>query len=145
MACRLGHAQFFGDVCRRFARAGSLVLRSLRVDDRGIAYDCYLTAGDTVFDFKTTYDENYRRYSPGVLLLSDSIMRFQENNSYEKLDSCMAGMDSPIHDLFPDRRALVDSLAPGDRLVGSAATRLTPTVAKVYRRYKTLCRAVTPG
>lgn len=134
MARRAGHGEFFREMCRRFAARQSLQMRALQVGHTTIAYQCNLIAGDTLFGFKTTYDEAYRRHSPGVVLVLDTIDAFHANGALEVYDSCMGPDPSTLRDLFPDHRRLVDALASLHGLLGQAATRGAPHVADAYRR-----------
>jgi hypothetical protein len=69
-------------------------MRALRAGNRTIAYQCNLVAGDTVFGIKTTFDETFRRYSPGVVLLVDTVSTFTPIN----------GSACTTHALGPTRR-----------------------------------------
>ncbi|CAH1669491.1 MULTISPECIES: GNAT family N-acetyltransferase [unclassified Chelatococcus] len=48
--------------------SATTVTDSLLLDDKPIAVSLNLVAGNTMFTPKTTYDEAYRRYSPGLVL-----------------------------------------------------------------------------
>jgi CelD/BcsL family acetyltransferase involved in cellulose biosynthesis len=136
MACHPGHDEFFREVCRRFAAAGTLRLRVLEVGDAAVAYECLLLAGRSMFGFKMTFDEAFRRYSPGVTLLLDTIAAFHREQRFDLFDSCMGPAPSLLADLFPDRRDLVDALVPLDGVLGQVAAHGTPLAASVYRRVK---------
>jgi CelD/BcsL family acetyltransferase involved in cellulose biosynthesis len=138
----LDHAEFFREVCQGFARSGSLQLRALLAGGTTIAYQCNLVAGDTLFGFKTTFDESFRRWSPGVILLLDTIATFQADDRLALYDSCLGSRSTPFGDLFVDRRGLVDGLASLGGVRGRAATRLTPRVATAYRHAKRLRETV---
>lgn len=145
MACRPGHADFFREVCQQFAARGALQLRALQADGVPIAYQCNLVAGDTLFGFKTTFDESYRRYSPGVVLLLDTILRFDADERLTTYDSCIGPGESAVRDLFVDRVEQADLLLALSGRLGQAVTSLTPGVATAYRYAKSLRRATGPG
>jgi hypothetical protein len=142
MSHHAGHADFFREVCRRFADAGSLQFRALRAGSRTIAYQCNLLAGDTVFGFKTTFDEAFRRYSPGVVLVMHTIGTLHTVDRLEVYNPCLDTKATSFHDLFPDRRGLADALVCLGGPLGAAATRLTPGAAAVYRRAGEIRRSV---
>ena len=60
-----GTADFFRDICARFGADGRISLRALRTEERCVAMTCDLTVGGVRFGFKTAYDEDLRRFSPG--------------------------------------------------------------------------------
>jgi CelD/BcsL family acetyltransferase involved in cellulose biosynthesis len=136
MACHPGHAEFFREVCQRLAKTGSLQIRALQAGSKTLGYQCNLFAGDTLLGFKTTFDETFREYFPGVILAIDTIASFHANERLAVLDSCMGPDPTRLHDLFLDRRRLVDALVSLDGPLGQAPTRLTPVLATAYQRAK---------
>jgi CelD/BcsL family acetyltransferase involved in cellulose biosynthesis len=133
MACRPGHADFFRDMCRRLAARGALQLWSLDVGGRPVAYQCMLLAGGTAFAFKTTYDEELRRFGPGVALMTEMLTPFHADPRLDAIDSCTSPRPTLMHEIFPDRRAVAEMLLWPAGRVGAAATWATPRVAAAYR------------
>jgi CelD/BcsL family acetyltransferase involved in cellulose biosynthesis len=131
MACRPGHGAFFQDMCRRFAAAGELQFWILRAGGRILAYQCNLLAGDCVFVFKITYDEEFRAYSPGAQLMVETVRWFHTDGGRDTYDSCL-GSGNILHDLFPDRRPMADVLLPTG-LRGWAAARTASAGVAAYR------------
>jgi CelD/BcsL family acetyltransferase involved in cellulose biosynthesis len=131
MASRPGHGAFFQDVCRRFAAAGDLQFWMLRAGGRILAYQCNLLAGDRVFLFKITYDEEFRAYSPGAQLMVETVRRFHADDGRDTYDSCLGSGDI-LHELFPDRRPMADVLLPTG-LRGWAAARTAMAGVAAYR------------
>jgi len=91
-AAILHHEQqrwFYINLARRAAESGQLALHFLRLDDRVLAGLFCLCIGDTCYFLKTGYDADYRRHSPGNLIL------------FKALEQCFA--DPAIHyaDLGP--------------------------------------------
>ena len=72
-----------------FARdAGSLVsIDSLVLDEKPIALSINLQTGDTMFTPKCTYDEDYRRYSPGLALEYLVIEAFYTREDCREMDA----------------------------------------------------------
>lgn len=133
MALHAGHAELFAEICRRFAGRGALQLRELRVGDQVIGYQCNLVAGDTLFGFKTTFDETFRRYSPGVILFLDTVQEFQ-SSGLRRYDSCLGTTHTAFHDLFPDRQPMADVLLSVRGVVGDLSAWAVPRAGVVYRR-----------
>jgi CelD/BcsL family acetyltransferase involved in cellulose biosynthesis len=141
MACHPGHDEFFREMCRRFAAAGNLRLRSLGVGPRVAAYECSLAAGRWLFGFKMTYDEELRRYGPGVALVADVMTDFLADPRHDTYDSCTGTEVTIAHELFPGRRAVSDLLLPLPGLLGRVAAPALPGAVAASRRVKRLGRA----
>jgi CelD/BcsL family acetyltransferase involved in cellulose biosynthesis len=140
MACRPEHAEFFRQVCRQFAVAGRLQMWTLEVGARPVAYQCNLLAGRSVFGFKMTFDETLRRYKPGLQLMVDTIDGFHVTAGLDMIDSCTGNDQALAHEVFADRRDLVDLLIPSRGVLGRAVVRALPPAAAIYRRARRLGR-----
>jgi hypothetical protein len=79
MACDEGHVEFLHQVARSFNAKGGLFYVELRLDGRLIAVSLAHTQGSALFAFKIAYDEAFARYSPGVVVLIETIRRFIED------------------------------------------------------------------
>jgi CelD/BcsL family acetyltransferase involved in cellulose biosynthesis len=79
--------RFYTEVARFCAERGWLRLAFLRLNRRPLAFQFLLDYGDVVSQLKGGFDEEYRKYAPGTLLLQDVIARAFENEtkSYEFL------------------------------------------------------------
>jgi CelD/BcsL family acetyltransferase involved in cellulose biosynthesis len=118
---RPGHAEFFRDMCARFAVAGRLELRSMEVAGRPVAMTCSLRAGDGLFQLKSAYDEAYAKYSPGVLIQLDAMDRVSsapEGSSPSWIDSCTDPDNPVINRLYAERRELSVLMAPPRSKIG---------------------------
>ena len=134
MASRPEHAQFFRDVCADFARRGCLQLRSLEVSGAPVAIKCSLISGNTVFCFKSAYDERYASSSPGYQLEVHDMECFAtEGRSWQ--DSCTDPHNSMINRLWPGRRSLANILIPPSRRA-KAALRPILGVVKMSKKAK---------
>ena len=123
MACTPGDAAFFRELCRNFAAADRLELRSLEVSGEPVAMQTALRAGGAVFHMKIAYDERFGDYSPGVQLLVDYADRFPSED-LEFRDSCTAADNATESQLWPGRRGIATVVtpfaAPLSRAVASA-------------------------
>lgn len=126
------HAEFFRETCRAFARDGRLVMWRMRAGNVDAARECHLRAGDTVFGWKTAYDENLARFSPGVQLELDVLQAFRDDLA-RRMDPCTADQPSTSGRLYPDRRVIGDVLV-GLTRSGRLGTRLFPLAASVWTR-----------
>jgi CelD/BcsL family acetyltransferase involved in cellulose biosynthesis len=62
--------QFYRAAAEWAAQAGILRLYSLRLDGRAIAFACQIEQRGVMYGVKKAYDEEFREYGPGLLLVS---------------------------------------------------------------------------
>jgi len=143
LGCDNGHAAFFREMCAAFAANGSLALLSLQADGRAIAMACNLVSDGVTFCFKIGYDEEFARFSPGILLQVASIEHFHAGNSTWS-DSCAVPFNAMINRLWSGRRQLqsivvcrrsISGALPYGRWKTAAATML-PARAELARRLR---------
>jgi CelD/BcsL family acetyltransferase involved in cellulose biosynthesis len=106
MAAGDGSARLFEAMCGAFADAGRLRISTLAAGGRPLAMTCDLRAGTTLFGFKSAYDEELRRFSPGVQLQVENFTRFDGEEGERLFDSCAEADNEMINGLWPDRRPL---------------------------------------
>jgi CelD/BcsL family acetyltransferase involved in cellulose biosynthesis len=97
---------FFRDIITTAHARQQLDMLCLSLDGQPIAMLITLTAGTAGFSFKTAYDEDYARFSPGVLIQRHSLDAHTARG-LSWVDSCAAEDHPMIDSLWPDRRALV--------------------------------------
>lgn len=99
-------ACFFRESLRRCASTDALERLALRLDGRAIAMLVNLHSPPGAFGFKTAFDEDYARFSPGVLLQLENL-RLLERPELDWTDSC-AAQDHPMIDhIWAERRSVV--------------------------------------
>jgi CelD/BcsL family acetyltransferase involved in cellulose biosynthesis len=111
---------FFTDAMLAMHAQGQLAVTALRIDGRAIAMLITSTAKTAAieagFSFKTAYDENYARFSPGVLLQRESLGLLHARG-LAWIDSC-AAQDHPMIDSLWQQRRVIESISlplPGAR------------------------------
>src|SRR5436190_3850041 len=115
------------------SRAGRLQMLALRLDGRPIALKMNLVGGEGAFAFKITFDEEFGRFSPGVLLELDNVDRAHQLPALRWMDSCAAPNRFMINHLWPDRREMQTVFfATGSRL-GALHVALVPLIHFVRR------------
>jgi CelD/BcsL family acetyltransferase involved in cellulose biosynthesis len=129
------YADFFRDVCARFAADGRLQLLVLSGGGVDVAWKVNLVAGDAIFCFKIAYAEQWARFSPGVQLELDFVEIFHGTNSTWS-DSCAAPDNEMINRLWPDRRSLATLLVPTGGVRGAASRQSARTAMAVRRRIR---------
>lgn len=94
---------FFRQCVAGAAAAGQLERRDIRLDGKPLAMLVNFLSPPGAFGFKTAFDEDYSRFSPGVLLQIENL-KFLDLRALEWIDSC-AAQDHPMIDhLWSDRR-----------------------------------------
>ena len=129
------YAEFFRDLCGRFASAGRLQLLVLSCGGQDIAWKVNLSTGDTVFCFKIAYDPAFARFSPGVQLELDFVDLFHDT-AYAWSDSCADPNNEMINRLWPDRRSVATLLVPTPGPRGTAARHTVRAVMAARRQLR---------
>ncbi|MFZ0666130.1 MAG: GNAT family N-acetyltransferase [Acidimicrobiales bacterium] len=137
MATVKGEPEYFRDMCLRFAADKRLHLLSLTDGTKTAAMICWVRAQDTVLQFKWSYDEQYSKHSPGILLHTEAMRYFDEHTDASALDTCTWGENEMINAIYPDRRTIVSYFIPlssglRDRLVVNAFVKLRPLHRKIF-------------
>lgn len=106
------------------AGQGRLERLSLTLDDRPIAMLVNFITPPAAFSYKTTYDEAFARFSPGVLLQCENLLLL-DRPDVAWTDSC-AAQDHPMIDhIWRERRAVGSlSIAIGGKLRRAAFAQL---------------------
>ncbi|MGB3795018.1 MAG: GNAT family N-acetyltransferase [Alteraurantiacibacter sp.] len=98
------------------AARGRLERLALKLDGRAIAMLASFTTGRHAFSFKTAFDEEYARFSPGVLLQKENLAMLDQDG-FEWADSCASPEHPMIDHLWRERRTIERlSIGIGGRL-----------------------------
>jgi CelD/BcsL family acetyltransferase involved in cellulose biosynthesis len=133
MACGEADRRFFRDATVEAFRRRRLVALTLAVDGRPIALCSNFLAGGGAFAFKTAFDEQFARFSPGVLLEVDLMRRLHDRRDVCWMDSCTAADNDTLNGLWPDRRTLTTTLAATGRAPGGVVVSLLPALRAIKR------------
>jgi CelD/BcsL family acetyltransferase involved in cellulose biosynthesis len=106
VACEAASERFLRQALADAHAEGRLQIRSLDLDERPIAMLINLLAPPGSFSFKTAYDEEYARFSPGVLLQIENLDML-ERQGIDWMDSCAAENHPMIDTLWTERREVV--------------------------------------
>lgn len=98
-------AHLFVEALFGAARAGRLERLALRLDGRAIAMLTNFITPPGAFSFKTTFDEAYARFSPGVLLQRENLALL-DDPAIAWTDSCAAADHPMIERIWRERRAI---------------------------------------
>lgn len=104
-------AAFFRDALTAAFDAGKLELLRLELDGKPLAMLVNFLTAPGSFSFKTAFDENYARYSPGVLIQLENLA-ILDNPAIAWMDSCAAADHPMIDSLWGERRGIVRVTLP---------------------------------
>lgn len=120
--CQSDTRAFFQEILQGAAANGQLERHDLRLDGLPIAMLVSFHSAPGSFSFKTTFDEDYSRYSPGVLLQYENL-NILKNPNIRWMDSCAA-----------EGHPMIDSLWSGRRNVGRFSIELSGMARKAMFR-----------
>ncbi len=137
LACRPETARFFRDALHGAHAAGKLEMLRLDVDTRTIGILVNFFAPPGSFSFKTAFDEDFARYSPGVLIQLANL-QILTRDDIAWMDSCAAEKHPMIDSLWGERRAIVRVTLPlagwRSRALFHAARAIERAAAALKRR-----------
>ena len=124
LACDRATEALFRDSLRGAARRGRLIRLSLRLDGKPIAMLSTFLTPPGAFGYKTAFDENYARYSPGFLLEREFVTAL-ERFGIDWCDSCASAEHSVMNRIWSERRPFGRvSIAIGGPLRRAAFNRI---------------------
>lgn len=141
------HRRFFHDVAMQAFERNRLMLLALKLNGKPLAMKFNLLSGEGAFACKIAFDEEYARFSPGVLLELDNIRRLHEcgDSAHEMntrwMDSCAIPDHFMINRLWTERRLIQNSVLSTGKFSGDLVVSLLPllrfarrTLSKVRRQ-----------
>ncbi len=105
LACAPETRTLFAEVLKGAADAGKLERLDLRLDGKPLAMLVNFISPPGSFSFKTAFDEDYARSSPGVLLQIENLALL-DNAAVAWCDSCAVEGHPMIDSLWLDRRSI---------------------------------------
>jgi CelD/BcsL family acetyltransferase involved in cellulose biosynthesis len=111
LACDPRAETFFRDVVAGAFAAGRLQFRRMDVGDRPVAMLVNFLTPPGSYSFKTVFDEDFARFSPGVLLQIENL-DLLERSDIAWMDSCAVEDHPMIDGLWTERRSIVRVTVP---------------------------------
>ncbi len=105
MTCAPGTRQLFIDGLQGAAQRGRLERLTLRLNGRAIAMLANFIGAPGAFSYKTAFDEDYARFSPGVQLQIENLAML-DNAAIAWCDSCATPDHPMIDSIWMDRRRI---------------------------------------
>ena len=136
-----GEPEYFMEMCDRFRTSGKLRILSFQTPDKVIAMEIWVRGGDGFYLLKISYDENYARFGPGVLMQTAAFRFFHDHTDADWIDTCTAADNKLLMRLYPERKKIeMLSIVLGrnliDRAVVAAFVLLRPLHKRMYRNRK---------
>lgn len=119
-------ASFFRQVASSAHQRGQLMMLALELNGRKIAMKCNLLSGAGSFAFKIAYDEQFARFSPGMLLELHNIRALHERRGIDWMDSCASRDHFMANRIWLDRRTIETTLIATGRGAGNALVASLP-------------------
>ncbi len=132
---------FYRDLVRQSAAAGKARFVTLSIDGVPIAMLSDIRAGrsgQTVYCYKSAFDESYHKFSPGKLCELENIEFLHNDNTIEIADSCTSPENEIHNNIWGQKLAfqkVVFSLQSG---LANSLVKCLPVTQQVVKRLKRL-------
>ena len=133
LSCHPAHERFFRAMSTKAHAGGRLLMVALELDGRPIAIKHNVFSGGHGAAFKTAFDEEFGRFSPGVLLELESIERFHARPGLLSVDSCADEDRFMVNELWHARREIHSLLFATD-----AGAALAVSIVPLVRYFRQL-------
>jgi len=138
IACNPASRTFFTRATKSAFQQQQLMMLRLTLNGRPIAYKCNFLRPPGSFSFKIAYDEEYRAFSPGVLLELENIRVFQRRCDLQWMDSCADPGHFMANHLWKGRRSMQSWLVAPRSGLPELAVAAMPLAKWAMRRVKSL-------
>lgn len=126
LACAADTEHLFREVIETGHERGEVRLASLRAGGQVLAMSSWFETGDRGFGFKMTFDEGFRGYAPGQLLMHHIVGQVGEGAGVH-FDTCAPPGSSGCYSLWRGKRTIFDCAvaigSPGRRRLFGALMR----------------------
>jgi|GEM_PF-896066 len=131
-----GESEYLKAMCAGFASEGRLRLYSLEAGGQNLAMQMMVDGSHGgIFAVKTTYDEQYFRQAPGVLLHLEAMRLCHETSDADWIDTCSSPEFTLLLRLYPDRRRITSYFVPlGRNPLDRLAVRLFMALQPIHHR-----------
>lgn len=137
LACLPETEQFFRAIINGAWHAGRLEIQRLSLGDKPIAILVNFFALPGSFSYKIAFDEDYARFSPGVLIQLENL-RCLESEGFGWMDSCAVENHPMINSLWAERRTIIRVSIPLGGLKRGMVFRLCRTAEDSWAQLKKL-------
>lgn len=132
------HPTFHRSLAKLAGQTGCLRLGLIYLEDRAIAGQLWLVSDSIAYIVRVAYDQEYRKFSPGVMLSCEMMKYVIDEDQVVEIDY-LIGDESYKEDWLPQRRTrkrilLFHPKTLKGRLFGLIQVRLVPTIKSVLRQ-----------
>jgi len=120
---------FFFSIIRNELFRPHLLCSKLSSNDTNLALSCTFTIGASAFRFKTTYNENYKRYSPGAVLEIDILKSLASKGS--SIDGCCSPQAENMNRLYPHKIKVASAFIISNK--GIRGKFLSPLILHAFK------------
>lgn len=133
------HTAFAREAVSNLAAVDAVRIHTIDLNGKAIAAIVVLMMGGEAYTWKTAYDENYARYSPGKLLMSELTEWHLDDANIVRSDSC-AVSDHPIMSRFWQEREEMGTLVIGLTQNGDRDMRQVAAQLHMYRSTRNMAK-----
>ncbi|MBB3594281.1 hypothetical protein FHX08_004685 [Rhizobium sp. BK529] len=133
------HTAFAREAVSNLAEVDAVRIHTIDLKGKAIASVVVLMMGGEAYTWKTAYDENYSRYSPGKLLMSELTEWHLDDANVVRSDSC-AVSDHPIMSRFWREREEMGTLVIGLTQNGDRDMRQVAAQLHMYRSTRNMAK-----
>jgi hypothetical protein len=115
-----------------FARS-QMLMQGLFLDGRPVAMLLSFLAGIGGFTFKTAYNEEFAKFSPGVQIMLDFLGCLHSDSRHAWMDSCAEPNHPMINRLWKDQRVIESVLVSTGNWLGDLVISVYPACQRLTR------------
>jgi len=134
LACSEANRRFAVEIFAAAFARGRLHMVGVDLDGRALARCLSILAGEGSYAFKTAYDEEFARYSPGVIVEVDRIREFHGLPGAQWMDSFTAPDNEVLNSVWKGRRT-IQRLVIGTDARGRLAAASLPILQRMKRLF----------
>ncbi|MBL0374694.1 GNAT family N-acetyltransferase [Rhizobium sp. KVB221] len=134
-------AAFAREAINNLAEIDGARIHTIDLDGKAIASMIVLIMNGEAYTWKTAYDENFARFSPGKLLVAQLTDWHLDDANIVRTDSC-AVADHPIMSRFWQEREEIGTLVIGLRENSDRETRQAATQLHLYKNTRNVARLI---
>lgn len=132
LASNKSTADFFEEFVALSDARRKLRFLTMRLDDQPIAMLVDIQSGRQVFAYKTTFDETYKPFSPGMQIEIENIETLHRDQ-IELADSCTSSDESIMTRVWSERAHFQHVVLPLNSGIPKWITRILPVAQKLSR------------
>ncbi len=138
LLCREMSRTFFVQTVSEAFHRNRLLMPAILLNGNPIAQNCYFRAGRGVFHFKTAFDEEYGRFSPGFHLECELVRYLHSAPDIDWMDSCTSPQNEMLNRLYLHRRTIQSLLIPAGKGLSGLVVSAMPLLKFIKRSAKSL-------